>query len=458
VSFRARLILFFALIVLVPVAVVAVVLTHFADESRTAQTDASLTAGAETALALFARDLESAAGAARAAGRDETLARALRSGDRRSAQRAVERLARRLDLTQLIARDRSGVELAATGNPSPASMAVTVDGANRALGSVTAATLRPDRYVTRVANLTGDAVALLRDDRVMASTVPLEPGDLPAGEGTAESSLPETDSRALTTIPEGAAPGARIAVLAPLASSGLTASPTQLIATAIAFLALGLICVVLLVRALGGQVREMLSAAHRIGGGDFSQRVPVTGDDELAGLAREFNTMSERLDRLMGDLRTQGSELDRSLKRTGEAFAAAGDRLSILQVAADAALSSCGADVARVTTTGSLPLEAAAGVDPGGPLEEVLREVEDRVIRDRVSAEAGAADVFAFGELVPGARATRGPRTVMAVARAGEPFDSAQRETLRYFAGQVAVALENVELHDLVAAEPVTSR
>ena len=44
-----------------------------------------------------------------------------------------------------------------------------------------------------------------------------------------------------------------------------------------------------MLRALQGQIREMLGAARRIGGGDFSGEVPVSGKDEMAGLASEFN-------------------------------------------------------------------------------------------------------------------------------------------------------------------------
>ncbi len=93
-------------------------------------------------------------------------------------------------------------------------------------------------------------------------------------------------------------------------SAGFEASRPLLVGAVIAFLVLGLLFVVLLVRALQGQVRTMLSAAHRIGGGDFSQRLPVQGNDELAGLAREFNAMSERLGAQMDELRDQRLELD----------------------------------------------------------------------------------------------------------------------------------------------------
>src|SRR4051812_9497886 len=94
VSFRTRLILCFALIVLVPVAVVALGLTRIADDWRNTRTDAGLTPSGETALAVFGDKLAGASAAAKAAGRDPALGRSLRSGDAQSAQRAVHRLAR----------------------------------------------------------------------------------------------------------------------------------------------------------------------------------------------------------------------------------------------------------------------------------------------------------------------------------------------------------------------------
>ena len=105
--------------------------------------------------------------------------------------------------------------------------------------------------------------------------------------------------------------------------------------------------------------------------------------------------------------------------------------------------------------TGDPATEATAGELPPGSLDDALHEVENRVLRDRVSAETSTAGAFAFAQPVPGARGTRGRRAVMAIARTGAPFESAQREALRYLAGQVAVALENIELHELVSDEPV---
>jgi signal transduction histidine kinase len=43
-------------------------------------------------------------------------------------------------------------------------------------------------------------------------------------------------------------------------------------------------------------IRAMTTASQRIAAGDYGQRVPVPGDDELATLAQSFNRMAETLD------------------------------------------------------------------------------------------------------------------------------------------------------------------
>lgn len=45
-------------------------------------------------------------------------------------------------------------------------------------------------------------------------------------------------------------------------------------------------------------LRRISDAAKKFGGGDFSARVPVEGDDELAQLAETFNTMAGSLEKI----------------------------------------------------------------------------------------------------------------------------------------------------------------
>ena len=72
---------------------------------------------------------------------------------------------------------------------------------------------------------------------------------------------------------------------------------TVMIAASLGALLLGIILSSLLTNRLVQPVARLREAAHRIGAGDFSARVPVAGRDELAQLATTFNGMADRLDR-----------------------------------------------------------------------------------------------------------------------------------------------------------------
>jgi HAMP domain-containing protein len=455
VSFRTRLILFFALIVLVPVTVVALGLARIADESRTASTDAALTTSAQTALSLFGDEQQAAARGASAAGRDPELAVALRGRHRGAAERAAARLLRDEKLTGLAVLRPAGAPLAQVGDrAAPGAVEVAVHGAGGPIGRVRAATLRAQEYVNRVSELTGSEAALLRGDRVLASSAPIDAAGIPPGDGEAE--LAGGESRVLTDTPAGRRSGVRIAVFRPTEAAGFEAPRPLLLAAAIAFLVLGLLLVIVLVRALQGQVRGMLSAAHRIGGGDFSQRLPVQGNDELAGLAREFNTMSERLGAQMNELRDQRLELDLAGRRIGEAFAA-GDRQSLIEIAAETAVSTCGGDAARVILTGLVAGEVVAGNVAAPGLDDAMRAAEDRALGRGVWSESQVGGAFAVAQPLPKAGGTRGRHAAITIARVARPFDASEREMLRYLADKLAVALEKIELHELVSERAVTT-
>ncbi len=62
-------------------------------------------------------------------------------------------------------------------------------------------------------------------------------------------------------------------------------------------LALGLAIALVLSSQLIKPVRNLTRAAEKVAAGDLAQQVPVRGNDELAGLGRSFNTMSDSLRR-----------------------------------------------------------------------------------------------------------------------------------------------------------------
>ncbi|MGE5250262.1 MAG: sensor histidine kinase [Bacteroidota bacterium] len=81
-----------------------------------------------------------------------------------------------------------------------------------------------------------------------------------------------------------------------------------LIAAAIATLAAVSVSL-LLSRGITSKLRAMMAASRRISQGDYAERVPVVGNDELAELSGQFNEMAARLEqveamrrRLIGDV------------------------------------------------------------------------------------------------------------------------------------------------------------
>lgn len=57
----------------------------------------------------------------------------------------------------------------------------------------------------------------------------------------------------------------------------------------------------------------LADAAHRIGAGDLSVRIPLEGDRELRELAVDFNLMTERLSAAQGSLASRNAELESAL-------------------------------------------------------------------------------------------------------------------------------------------------
>ena len=301
----------------------AVLLSVIADDSRTGKTDARIGASLETAIALYDEALDEARTDARVAGRDEALTAAMRAGDDAAAAAAAASLRRELGLASLIVLSPDGDELASAGaRDGVASAELEVRGPEGPIGSLAAASLPADRYAAQVAKLTARDVAVARGQKVLASTADLGDAELPAGEGGHDVELPAGGYRVAAVSPGGADPALRLAVLSPREDGGFLATPPLVAARA------------------GGVLRRRRrlrrpASAHargpgprdarrgaRVGEGDFSRKVPVEGDDEMAGLASEFNKMSDRLRDQMEELRRQQVELDRSVRRIGEAFAA----------------------------------------------------------------------------------------------------------------------------------------
>ena len=76
-------------------------------------------------------------------------------------------------------------------------------------------------------------------------------------------------------------------------------------------LLLALLLAVGVARSVLGPVRELRTAAGRLGAGEFSTRVPVRGSDELAEVAQTFNSTAQALEEHVAELRRMEADARR---------------------------------------------------------------------------------------------------------------------------------------------------
>jgi diguanylate cyclase (GGDEF)-like protein len=454
-SFRGRLTLFFLLIVVMPMIAVAVLVTQVTTQSRNGKADARLAAGLESALTLYRDDAMDARRAADALGQDPALAVALQSGDRAQIAAVARTGAERNRTRSLVIRDPNGRQLVALGAPGLlAPYRLDLRGSSGPLGSLVVSTTTPSAYLKEVRHLTGRDAALLGSGGPISQTLDLGDASLPATGHSGDVEVSGGTLRAGVTDLPGTA-DLRLALFGPTESGGFFSSSPLVAAVLVAFFAVALVFVAMLLRALGGQVAAMLDAARRIGQGDFSHKVPVVGKDEMAGLASEFNKMSDRLSTQMDALRRQQIEIDRSVSRIGEAFASGLDRQALLQVVVETSLGACRAEYGTIVLSGREGAEAEAG-DSNQGLEDASVEAADRA-RARDDLVVGRdGEYCALASPLRRLAEPPGNVGVMTVARRGEQFSHAERDVFLYLVGQVSASIENIALHEQVSEQAVT--
>ncbi|GAB3740079.1 HAMP domain-containing sensor histidine kinase [Amycolatopsis oliviviridis] len=91
----------------------------------------------------------------------------------------------------------------------------------------------------------------------------------------------------------------------------LTAQRWQLVWIALGVTVLGVAAAVFAAGRIQRPVRRVASAARELGDGAFDVRVPVKGRDELAELAKSFNTMADRVGTAIEELRAKDRQQQR---------------------------------------------------------------------------------------------------------------------------------------------------
>ena len=433
--------------------VITVLATRVADEASSGKADARLFAGLETATAVYEQAGDEARAAAKPVAADPSLAAAVQADDPAAASQALTPLADSAGLSSAMLAGADGKKLASVGGQPFAAATIELTQGGAQAGTLTASVITPGEYADRVEELTGRTVALYPTGETEATAAGGTTFEAPA-EGAADVVVEGTEQRVLTAPVEGE-DGLSIALVGPAEEGGLLASSPAIVAALAGFFLVAFLLALTVMRALSGQVGAMHGAARRIGGGDFSTKVPVVGRDEMAGLAEEFNKMSGRLADQVEQLRRQQVEIDRSVRRIGQAFASGLNRQGLLEIVAETAVSACAADYGLIVLEGGGEPEVSVGSAEGGIAGAVLA-AESLATREGELSEQDRAGAYALSAPLKSIGATSEALGVMSVARTSGPFSEAERDVFLYLIGQASASIENVSLHEVVSEQAVT--
>ena len=482
-SFRARLFLFFVIIVVVPMIAVALVLFSLTKDSETGKADAQIAQGLRVAFGEYADRRRDARSFLADVARDRQLADALRVRDGRAAGVHARRLARRYGVEAIAVYDPSGRPLAYAGATDAIAPAVarpaTQDGGR--LGAVAVSTTPARAYAQNVSRLAGLDVRVVRRGRLLASTI-AERGPPEVESGDVEIAGRDYRGR-FTELDEAVGPSVDLGVF--VASDNINAAvrDSRVLIGAIlaAFLLLALLSSVVVVRALQRQIEQFLSAARRLAAGDFSRPVPVEGGDEFAALGTEFNRMSEQLASKIDEVQRKRTELEDTIRRVGEAFASGLDREGIVNLAVRTAVDACEADVGRAVPIDKRRLRPVHVGDQAPDLSAALEAAERAAFDVRAEAASDLLSYLDSAEEDPAPPSRPVPATVgdvhalavplvarlgrrrslehvgvITIARRLRDFDESELDLFAYLGGQAAVSIENADLHETVQRQAVT--
>lgn len=468
-SFRGRLTFFFVAIVIVPMISLSVIVFRLLDDNESAKADARLAARQEVAINLQERARDAAEKLAREEiGRDVELATALRTDDREGARERAQELLTELRLKRLVVRrgTQRFVDVGARDAVFPATVELTDDD-GRSFGTLLVSTEGPRSYAQAVRATTGLEVVVTRPAGAPVSTLPAATRTtLPTGPDVIE--LEGMDYRIASFSVAGfLRQRTRVTVLADEARTASDRESSRGFAVALlaGFFVLAFLCALVVARALQQQIAEFLTAARRIGSGDFSTEVPTVGRDEFAALGTEFNRMSHQLQEKVDALQHEQQRFASAMRTIGDTAASNLDRDALLDIVVRTAVEGVAGEdggAARATVRGrdgSFTQVAVHGSPEG--LEDVIRGAEADVLRTGRPAQSALDGAFALAyplRSLPDGPHDAPPRItgIVSVARRDREFAPTDQELFHYLAGQAAVSVENVGLHETVERQAVT--
>ncbi len=456
-SFRSRLTLFFLVIVLIPMMAVAVVFFDLVTSSEEGKAKAKLQEAGTAAegLARTYRERGEAA-AARLAGNDD-VAEAIRSGqgarirdELLGAMPAAEARAVRLVLP-----GRRPILVGPRDSAAPVRAPLT--DAGRPSGDLHVSVVSVEAYMRAAAELVELRAAVTAPDGRVISNLPGLDAARPGRSGVVRVGSERYRFHAFT-VPaiDGRALRGQVLLDETRLAEDKREKSVLLGAVLVAFLTFAFACAVMVSRSLHGEIARLLDAVRRVRRADFAVAVPVEGNDAFAQLGQGFNAMARELEQRLAELQRERARLQGAIRRVGASFAKGLDRDAVIGIVVETAVDGVGAACGRaLIRRGGRGLERAAAA--GSALE-----AHDAALNaaEAAATSTGKAEDVTVGGMVAMAHPMHaedgGLLGILAVSRDGEPYTEAERDLLQYLAGQAAISIENVELHEAVQRQAVT--
>jgi diguanylate cyclase (GGDEF)-like protein len=415
-SFKIKLVVYFVLLSLLPIAAAFWGFTAVAGQSETRRVDARLQAGLRVALATYQERLD------RAQHDASSLAR--------SRPFVVELERRNLPAIVNALRGTDDVAVSAVNgfhfgriHGLAATRTVDVVTDRGLIGTVSVAVPFDTELVQELREGSGlsaaDSLAVLHDGRVIASA-PTITGAVDVRPGQTKTTRVGGDRYRVLVAPAVAEDQQiRFAVVSPqsLIDDANSSSRNRLLLGLLLSLALVSFVAYFEGRSIVRTLRSLAEAAHGIAHGRFDERVPVRGRDEFALLGTAFNEMAGHLQARLVDLEDERERLRVAITRFGEALAATHDIGQLLRVIEEAAVEATGAAGASLVTEDGTVIASGDSEADGVRLELPL---------------------------------TAGRNSFGTLTLVGDSFDEEQAMTAGSLASHAAIALENARLHRVV--------
>ncbi len=417
-SFRLKLVGYFLLLALIPLAGFFFGFRQVAERSETRLVDARMQAGLRASSAALQETLASAKQPATELAGSLPFVQAVTAQDRQTIAKVLR------DEPDLRVTGDNGFRVGSA--PSLAiEQPVPVIGQSGLVGYVISSVRLDSALAARLRARSGleqeDAIAILDRGRVVAGAPSVPAGDVRTPAGLSKSvKLGDTRFRLVAGNEIQERAGIALATLTPQARIDAANSARErelLLAVLAALVAIGLVAFLQgrsIVRTIGG----LVVGANELARGNLGSRVEVKGRDELAVLGHSFNTMAEELEAKIDELEAERARLREAFSRLGAALAATHDAKQLMRVVVETVVDATGAEGAVLL----------------GRAGEVIEAGDPSTGNDTFELPLAASGTLSFGTLV----------------LYGSAFDEESKSTARSLAAQAAVALENARLHGIV--------